>query len=99
MTTSAQSASLKAAILTAIALALLLPLTLLSSLVAERVNQRDAAIKSVARGWGDRQWLAGPTSESYALLAGSLPLFALLSTVMLLTRKLDWYAPDFRSQT
>ena len=60
MTTSAQSASLKAAILTAIALALLLPLTLLSSLVAERVNQRDAAIKSVARGWGDRQWLAGP---------------------------------------
>lgn len=60
MTTSAQSASLKATILTAIALALLVPLTLLSGLVAERVSQRDAAVKSVARGWGDRQWLAGP---------------------------------------
>jgi inner membrane protein len=32
------------------------------------------------------------TSESYALLAGSLALFALLTTVMLLTRKVDWYA-------
>jgi inner membrane protein len=31
------------------------------------------------------------TSESYALLAGALALFALLATVMLLTRKLDWY--------
>jgi inner membrane protein len=60
MTTSAQSASLKATVLTAIALALLIPLTLLSSLVAERISQRDAAVKSVARGWGDRQWLAGP---------------------------------------
>jgi inner membrane protein len=39
------------------------------------------------------------TSESYALLAGSVTLFALLATVMLLTRKLDWYAADFRSQT
>jgi inner membrane protein len=36
------------------------------------------------------------TSESYALLAGALALFALLATVMLLTRKLDWYAPGFR---
>jgi len=60
MTSSAHSASLKAATLTAIALALLVPLTLLSSLVAERVSQRDAAIRSVASGWGDRQWLAGP---------------------------------------
>jgi inner membrane protein len=60
MTSSAYSASLKAAILTAIALGLLIPLTLLSTLVAERVSQRDAAVKSVARGWGDRQWLAGP---------------------------------------
>jgi inner membrane protein len=32
------------------------------------------------------------TSESYALLAGSLALFALLATTMLLTRKIDWYA-------
>lgn len=39
------------------------------------------------------------TSESYALLAGSLTLFTLVSIVMLLTRRLDWYAPDLRSQT
>ena len=32
------------------------------------------------------------TSESYALLAGSLALFALLATTMLVTRKIDWYA-------
>ncbi len=32
------------------------------------------------------------TSESYALLAGSLALFALLTTTMFLTRKIDWYA-------
>jgi inner membrane protein len=32
------------------------------------------------------------TSESYALLAGSLALFALLATTMFLTRKIDWYA-------
>jgi inner membrane protein len=32
------------------------------------------------------------TSESYALLAGALALFALLATTMLLTRKIDWYA-------
>jgi inner membrane protein len=38
------------------------------------------------------------TSESYALLAGSLALFALLATVMLLTRELDWYAPGFRPE-
>jgi inner membrane protein len=34
------------------------------------------------------------TSESYALLAGSLALFALLATAMYLTRKIDWYARD-----
>ena len=36
------------------------------------------------------------TSESHALLAGSLALFTLLATVMLLTRELDWYAPAVR---
>jgi len=30
---------------------------------------------------------------SYALIAGACALFALLATVMLLTRRLDWYAP------
>jgi inner membrane protein len=83
MTTSAQSASIRATILTAIALALLVPLTLLSSLVAERVSQRDAAIKSVARGWGDRQWLAGPIIAIPVTTEGEHP------------RTCDWYVlPD-----
>ena len=83
MTTSAQSASLKATILTAIALALLVPLTLLSSLVAERVSQRDAAVNSVARGWGDRQWLAGPIIAIPVTTEGEHP------------RTCDWYVlPD-----
>jgi len=34
------------------------------------------------------------TSEDYALLAGSLALFAILATVMVVTRRLDWYEPD-----
>ena len=73
MTSSAHSASLKAAILTVIALALLVPLTLLSSLVAERVSQRDATIKSVARGWGDRQWFAGPIIAIPVTTEGEYP--------------------------
>ena len=32
------------------------------------------------------------SAEDYALLMGSLLVFALLAGVMLLTRKLDWYA-------
>jgi inner membrane protein len=83
MASSAHSASLKAAILTAIALALLVPLTLLSSLVAERVSQREAAVKSVARGWGDRQWLAGPIIAIPVTTEGEHP------------RTCDWYVlPD-----
>jgi inner membrane protein len=34
------------------------------------------------------------TSESYALLAGSVALFALLATTMFLTREIDWYARE-----
>lgn len=56
----AHSASVKAATLSAIALLLLIPLSLLGSLVTERTSQRDTAIRSVARGWGDRQWVGGP---------------------------------------
>jgi len=33
------------------------------------------------------------TSEDYALLAGSLALFAVLATVMVVTRRLNWYEP------
>jgi inner membrane protein len=83
MTSFAHSASLKAAVLTAIALALLVPLALLSSLVAERVSQRDAAVKSVAAGWGDRQWLAGPIIAVPVTTEGEHP------------RTCDWYVlPD-----
>lgn len=32
------------------------------------------------------------SSENYALLVGSLALFALLATTMFLTRRFDWYA-------
>lgn len=38
------------------------------------------------------------TSEDYALLAGSLALFALLATLMVLTRKVDWYGDDARTE-
>jgi len=31
------------------------------------------------------------TSDDYALLAGALGLFAILSVAMVLTRKIDWY--------
>jgi inner membrane protein len=60
MRSPTHSASVKAAILTGIALLLLIPLSLLGGLVAERTGQRDAAVQSVARGWGDRQWVSGP---------------------------------------
>lgn len=36
-------------------------------------------------------------SEDYALLMGSLALFALLGTAMLMTRRLDWYGLSTRS--
>jgi inner membrane protein len=60
MALTAQSASVKAAALTAIALLLVVPLSLLGTLVAARSSERDAAVRSVARGWGDRQWISGP---------------------------------------
>ncbi|HEV2702144.1 MAG TPA: cell envelope integrity protein CreD [Steroidobacteraceae bacterium] len=55
-----RSNSTKAAILTGIALLLLVPLMLLQNLVRDRLSERDAAVQAVARGWGDRQSLAGP---------------------------------------
>lgn len=83
MTLSAHSASLKAAILTAIALLLLIPLTLLASLVSERTSQRDAAVQSVARGWGNKQWIGGPILAIPVTLPGEP------------TRTFDWYElPD-----
>lgn len=60
MLAAAHAASLKAAILTVTALVLLIPLALLGTLVAERTTERDAAVQSVARGWGERQWVGGP---------------------------------------
>jgi inner membrane protein len=38
------------------------------------------------------------TSEDYSLLAGSLAVFALLATAMVLTRRLDWYQATTRPQ-
>jgi inner membrane protein len=60
MPPASRSTSLKAGILSVIALLLLIPLALLANLVTERVNQRAAAVQSVAHGWGERQWIAGP---------------------------------------
>jgi inner membrane protein len=37
------------------------------------------------------------TTDNYALLAGSIALFALLAVVMMLTRRLDWYAEEDRA--
>ena len=79
----AHSASVKAAVLAGIALLLLVPLSLLGSLVTERTAQRDSAVQSVARGWGDRQWIGGP------LLA--IPVTSESDP----TRTFDWYVlPD-----
>ena len=60
-----------------------------------------AVLHSQARGWG---FAAGLTllygalygllvSEDNALVLGSLMLFAILATLMLATRRIDWYAP------
>ncbi len=38
------------------------------------------------------------TSEDYALLAGALGLFAILATVMMVTRRLNWYRTDASSE-
>ncbi len=75
----AHSASVKAAVLAGITLLLLVPLVLLTGLVTERTGQRDAAVQSVARGWGDRQWVGGP------LLA--IPV----ATDSAPARTFDWY--------
>jgi len=37
------------------------------------------------------------TNEDYALLLGSLGLFAALAVTMFVTRHIDWYAPPFRA--
>jgi inner membrane protein len=60
MQTLSRSAAAKAVILTGVALLLLLPLALLANLVTQRLTERDAAVRSVAQGWGDRQWVGGP---------------------------------------
>ena len=35
------------------------------------------------------------TSDSYALLVGAVARFALLATIMFLTRRIDWYAQPY----
>jgi inner membrane protein len=34
------------------------------------------------------------TNEDYALLIGSIGLFVILGVAMVLTRRIDWYAPS-----
>jgi inner membrane protein len=83
MVISSQTASVKAAVLTGIALILLIPLGLLGSLVQERTARRDAAVQSVARGWGDRQWVSGPILAIPITIQSEKP------------RTVDWYVlPD-----
>jgi inner membrane protein involved in colicin E2 resistance len=48
------------------------------SLTLAAVCQREGATRLV-------------TSDDYALLAGSLGLFAILAVAMVLTRKVNWY--------
>jgi inner membrane protein len=38
------------------------------------------------------------TSEDYSLLTGAIALFAILATVMIVTRKLDWYRAGLKSE-
>jgi inner membrane protein len=38
------------------------------------------------------------TSEDYSLLTGAIALFAILATVMVVTRKLDWYRAGTKSE-
>jgi len=64
-------------------------------------------LRSVAHGLGFSVGLAALygllygllSAEDYALLMGSLLLFGLLGTVMVLTRKLDWYGVGKRKAT
>ena len=55
-----------------------------------------ALIPVVERELVDRRKLL--SAEDYALLMGSLLLFGLLGTVMVLTRKLDWYGVGKRKE-
>lgn len=63
-------------------------------------------LRSVAHGLGFSAALAALygllygllSAEDYALLMGSLLLFGLLGTVMVLTRKLDWYGVGKRKE-
>ncbi|MGK9939443.1 inner membrane CreD family protein, partial [Salmonella enterica subsp. enterica] len=58
-----------------------------------------AVLRSAARGAGFAAMLAALyaalygllLSEDYALLLGSLLLFAVLAALMVLTRRVDWY--------
>jgi len=55
-----RTTALKCAIVAALALALLVPVSMIRGLIAERQARRDEAVAGIARGWGQRQTLAGP---------------------------------------
>jgi inner membrane protein involved in colicin E2 resistance len=75
----------KMLIIVLLTLVLLVPLGRVESLIAER----DTAVERVAKGYSLLHLLV--LSEDYALLFGALAIFFLLATIMIGTRKLDWY--------
>ena len=61
------SVTLKAALIGVIVLLLLIPLTMLKSVVTERVGLRELAYQRVAEGWGGGLTLGGPMLMSRRL--------------------------------
>jgi inner membrane protein len=55
-----KTAVAKVAVIVLLAIGLVVPVFLIQSLVAERQQRRDEALKGIAEGWGQRQTLAGP---------------------------------------
>lgn len=55
-----QSAILRLVVLGALTLVLLIPISMISSLVGEREQRRDAAVAEVSAKWGEAQSITGP---------------------------------------
>jgi inner membrane protein len=54
------AAAAKPAVIALLALVLFVPVGMIQGLIAERQARRDEAVAGIARGWGQRQTLAGP---------------------------------------
>ncbi len=81
-----------------LALVMTLPLLQVRSLVRERQQLRETAITQIAQGWGGALALIYAmlygliAAEQHALLIGALVLLLMVSLMMYLTRRIDWYA-------